>query len=265
MAATKSRPWGNVKPPAGSTVNWGDPISRGLVGCWLFNEVGGNIAVDIAKSKSSSLVGGITRTTGKFGNALRFDGVDDYVDIGRPIENVSQFTISFWLNSTSTNGDWFGKWDNWNNNGSNQQILFRNFNMQFYVESVSTAHTFAVSGFNMDAANIWYFICGIADGENLRSSINTKFGSDVALAGPYIPIVGDRWGIGRGHTGLTNGIIDNVRIYNRALNKNEVQRLYTEPFAGITEPRLRLRSGTAAPASTKYFIQSGGKFYSWGT
>lgn len=32
--------WGGNKPPEGSQINWGHPLSRGLVGCWLMNETG---------------------------------------------------------------------------------------------------------------------------------------------------------------------------------------------------------------------------------
>ena len=37
--------WNNprVKPPFGAQIDWSNPITEGLVGCWLFNELQGNI------------------------------------------------------------------------------------------------------------------------------------------------------------------------------------------------------------------------------
>ena len=36
--------WGNVKPPRGARLDPGHPLSRGVVGYWLFNEgVGGRV------------------------------------------------------------------------------------------------------------------------------------------------------------------------------------------------------------------------------
>jgi len=38
----------NDKPMLGSQINWGHPLSKGLVGCWLMNERGGNVYKDLA-------------------------------------------------------------------------------------------------------------------------------------------------------------------------------------------------------------------------
>ena len=39
------------KPPLGSKINWGHPLSQGLVGCWLMNEAGGNLITNICNKK----------------------------------------------------------------------------------------------------------------------------------------------------------------------------------------------------------------------
>ena len=36
-----------IKPPVGSVINWGHPLSRGLQGCWLFNETNGKAVRDL--------------------------------------------------------------------------------------------------------------------------------------------------------------------------------------------------------------------------
>lgn len=38
MYFTVKQPWGMQKPVPGSQIDWGHPLARGLVGCWLFND-----------------------------------------------------------------------------------------------------------------------------------------------------------------------------------------------------------------------------------
>lgn len=49
---------GMNKPPLGSVVNWGHPLSNGLVGCWLMNEGAGLKATDIVSKMNGTLAGG---------------------------------------------------------------------------------------------------------------------------------------------------------------------------------------------------------------
>ena len=62
-------------------------LTNGLVGSWTFD--GPDIAVDTAYDRSGNanngtLTNGPVRTEGKIGQALNFDGVNDYVDLGFP-------------------------------------------------------------------------------------------------------------------------------------------------------------------------------------
>jgi len=54
----------------------------GLIGYWPLNEGSGTTTADMAPAGygfDGTLIGGPTWTSGQFGNALSFDGVDDYV------------------------------------------------------------------------------------------------------------------------------------------------------------------------------------------
>ena len=86
--------WGTTKPSVGYGVDWSDPISKGLVGCWLFNEGAGAFAFDIARKNKGTLTNGPTWTSGRFGKGLSFDGTNDYVSAGN-IGNVQNF--SYWI------------------------------------------------------------------------------------------------------------------------------------------------------------------------
>jgi hypothetical protein len=76
----------------------------GLVAHWKFDEESGNNAMDSVSNKSEVVIGGATWESGKIGNALYFDGVDDYVDLSQSINdlsNLDQGTIAFWFKYNS--------------------------------------------------------------------------------------------------------------------------------------------------------------------
>jgi hypothetical protein len=79
--------YGITKPPLGSQVNRGHSLSKGLVGCWLFNEGSGDKVYDLSGDQyTTGTLLSMTPPTdwkgGEDGYALDFDGVNDYVRIG---------------------------------------------------------------------------------------------------------------------------------------------------------------------------------------
>jgi len=72
-------------------------IDPNLVAHWKFDDD----AEDSAGDNHGSVKGDAVFTTGKFNNALSFDGVDDYVDLPQETTNqlkdLSQGTIAFWF------------------------------------------------------------------------------------------------------------------------------------------------------------------------
>jgi hypothetical protein len=76
------------------------------------------------------------------------------------------------------------------------------------------------------ATGVWHYVTGVYDGSNLRIYVDgvqessTNIGSVVAYTGT------DPLWIGKDPNRWFNGMVDEVRIYNRALSAGEVQRLY---------------------------------------
>jgi hypothetical protein len=85
-----------------------------LVGWWRFNETSGATAHDELGRNDANLIhmADPCWVGGMHGNALRFDGVDDYVEIPRLIEN--DWTISLWIR-TDHRGSSGSQW--WNGSG----------------------------------------------------------------------------------------------------------------------------------------------------
>ncbi|MEM4973397.1 MAG: LamG-like jellyroll fold domain-containing protein, partial [Candidatus Hadarchaeales archaeon] len=83
----------DTKPPSTS----GNPVGE-----WLLNEGSGTTARDSSGNGNNMTISGATWTSGKFGNALNFDGVDDYAitpDL-RSLFNDESVTISVWFYPT---------------------------------------------------------------------------------------------------------------------------------------------------------------------
>ena len=68
MAWTKN-PNPTQKPPLGSIIDWSHPLARGLVGCWLLNEGGGDAIYDMVENRKAT-ISGLSWGSGKLYNYI---------------------------------------------------------------------------------------------------------------------------------------------------------------------------------------------------
>ncbi len=217
--------------------------TNGLIGWWPFN---GN-AIDESGNGNHGTVNGATLTTDRNGNANKaysFDGVNDWIQVpsNSLYDNLSEITISSWINITS--------WCTPNVNGveffpilvqyASPQLQYGNFGIQLTKANLNYFYLNSNNyDFNQSSQNYWqnsqwvnltvtasngigkWFI----NGNNVSSVSNINFGS--FLSG--LPIL-----IGRQSPAtaslFTNGKLDDIAIWNRALTQSEITALYT----GIT-------------------------------
>lgn len=69
------------KPGPGSEIDWGHPLSRGLVGCWLFNEGAGLRVRDMVAGEFGAVQPGASVAS----NRLSLDGIAGYVACGTKV------------------------------------------------------------------------------------------------------------------------------------------------------------------------------------
>ncbi|MBI4159560.1 LamG domain-containing protein, partial [Candidatus Wolfebacteria bacterium] len=207
----------------------------GLVGYWSMNEGTGSYAGDSSGNKNTgTLVNGPTWVDGKRGKALNFDGVDDYVDAGsNSITGTSPFTLSAWFNAR-THTDY----------GVAVSIGTENANGQAaYIGWVTTAQI----GTNNSLGGGWW---GTNYGSGITSSgwhhvVMTFAGGSGGATKIYVDNVEKvstaftpNLGTQKIQFGLRtvyefNGLIDEVRIYNRVLSATEIQALYKSGAATV--------------------------------
>jgi hypothetical protein len=228
-----------VTAPGGTAMSTDDFIvTSGLVGHWWFDEGGGTTAADASgNGNDGTLVSGPTWSPGQFVGALRFDGVDDYVDCGNgaSLNITGKITVALWAKSDGLPGQYDAllmktsstSWPDGYGlfyNGSNEVRFFVN-HWNTYLASAPINPT------------PWNHIAGVYDGSAVRIYVNGVEGTSVSYTGSIISTIADLE-IGRGASDAYNlsGWIDEVRLYNRALSAEEIRALANPTMSGVAAP-----------------------------
>jgi len=229
----------------------GDTLRTGLVGWWTFD--GANLKTNVIDSSGQGnhgrLVGfGATSSAvigGKMGQALKFDGVNDYVsvpDTGTSLDfNASStYAWSSWIKFTgSTSGYkcYLSKDTPVKGGGFNLCINQTSNTADIIICKYLTGINWTCSsGLSLNIPiNSWNNITvnyngitgnwGIYKNGNLMGTINYYVANDLS-AKYYIGSGNDGNGILQGPLYFWKGYIDDVRVYNRALSATEIKQLY---------------------------------------
>lgn len=198
---------------------------------WTFDEGNGTQAKDSIKDRSAE-VRGATWILGVIRNALSFDGIDDYVDCGRPADLAPEkLTIAVWMQAGSFEKDMYlvGK-------GS---FVAADRDYALAVKSDATVEFFfgetaenlvRLRGATPAIAGEWTHVAATRDGSRACVYVNGK--SDASVIYSFTSSdKGQSMKIGAygfAPWGCFNGAIDDVRIYGLAFTAEEVQTLYDE-------------------------------------
>ncbi|MDP3723212.1 MAG: LamG-like jellyroll fold domain-containing protein [Candidatus Omnitrophota bacterium] len=228
------------------TVAWtGTLLSAdvGTVGSWHFDETTGTIAADKSgSSNTGTLTNGPTWTTGKVGNALQFDGTNDYVDLGNGASvqlggTDKSFTLAAWAKRASSGTGDVIVLQGVGATNQGLTMMYRaanSFTCGFYGNDLDTSATYP-------DVNEWHhWVCTYDGATNARKIYRDGVltASDTA-ASDYVGSGGTRIGMAPWDvSGYFGGLIDEVRIYNRVLTAGEVVAVYQTGSL----PFLRARS-----------------------
>lgn len=207
-------------------------LTDGLVGLWSFNgpDIDGNEAYDRSGQNNHGTINGAVRTIGKLGQALDFDGSNDIVTVidDPSLSPAGAITISAWIypHSIST-VNWqmvVGRWADSDNSYYLGIANDERLHLSLYTPEWDTA-----TGNTTIVPYNWYHIVGTYDGANMVLYLNGANNGGKAQSGNINDSENNLTiGASTKSTSETyfDGIIDEVRIYNRALTAQEIQRLY---------------------------------------
>jgi len=172
------------------------------------------------------------------GQGLVFDGVDDWINI-TDTTNFTAYTISAWVKPAAS---------------GNQNILvytqsspLTTWSHQIRISSGTAQHytydggLHYVTGSTPITPGSWYHIVATAkNGGTARLYVNgVEEGSPASGLGTLWND-GEYWFVGSnsGHSmGYFNGLMDDVRLYNRALTPDEIKHLYQSGVGARITPQ----------------------------
>jgi hypothetical protein len=214
----------------------------GLVGYWPFDEGSGTVAGDMSGNQNNGTLSGSTLPAwapGKYGKALSFDGSTSYIPISRTV--ADDFTLSAWIKTTQNAAGCGGQWY------CGQGIIdgevggvVSDFGMSVYngklAFGVGASDITVFSNANVNTGQ-WVLVTATRVKSTGAMKIyvngvldNTGTGGLQSLNAPTTLYIGADANINPSASFL-NGLIDDVRIYNRALSDTEVLGLYRQNAA----------------------------------
>ena len=211
----------------------GEPIAH-----WTFDEGSGTTAHDSAGSHNG-IITGATWTEGRIGGALSFDGTNDYVaaaDNDNSLDMDNQITIAAWIKPNNLNKFYciLAKQPSGtassNYPGNYEFRIIQTSGILQLLHQTGTGTTY--TGYNSTiavTAGVWQHVAvTLVEGESVNFYVNGV----PAGTFPHNEVFGIvnnepvRIGTRKDSNYWFNGAIDEVRIYNYALDANEVAELY---------------------------------------
>lgn len=224
-------------------------LRQGLVAYWRFDEGEGDIAFDETGNHNDGALLCAAEgcspprwVKGKLGSGLKFDG-RDYVGVHDDTNldmGTGDFTISVWIKprvnfSIGTSGiDYVIVVKN-NPYGDNPGYMLFFYKWHGWTFRVSDNIGQDQVALNSAASPVWTHLVGVKTNDYLRLYADSMFRDQLNISkgnvsGKGAFHIGIDWNFQRGF----DGIIDEVRIYNRALTESEIKRLYNFRRAGPT-------------------------------
>jgi glucose/arabinose dehydrogenase/PKD repeat protein len=219
----------------------------GLVAAYSFDATSGTTLTDVTGAGHTGTITGATWTTGKYGNALAFNGSNQLVTVAdaNDLDLTTAMTLEAWVYPTAVDG-----WETAVFKGRSGGLAYslysggpNNGPPAGYITRTGTSNDIGADGVSALPLNAWSHIASTYDGSSIRLYVNGSLVRTTAAAGSIITTtnaltiggntVWPEWFAGR---------IDDVRIYDRVLSAQEIATDMVTPVGStssdITPPTV---------------------------
>ena len=240
-------------------------IDTGLIGYWKFDETQGDTAADASSNKNAGTLSNSPGdnsqwVTGQIGGALSLGGSDlqQYVLIPDYPKPASTLTVSAWVWAEAL-GSWASFVKNWGSTDAGQ------FHFGIYSDAVheniyikqADGKTPNISDPEPFPTGSWQQVAFVCDGSRVRLYRNgvevastpydgTLVSPPMSCIGVGVKIANDCSGPDNGAPGWFQGRVDDLAIWNRGLNLNEILAVYQAGLKG--KGVLEAGTSVAAPS-----------------
>jgi hypothetical protein len=204
-----------------------------LVGWWKFDEESGKTAADSSKHKrKGELKGNLSfendSVPGRIGKALRLDDDNDYIQITnyKGVTGTKARTISAWVKTKNQQGEFVS----WGSDDFGQMFIFGIIRRSGIGITPNGGYLYSGSKVHDDA---WHHVAVVVDDVELPNlHDDVRLYQDGELAEIHDIGLLDLWPINTGSDldvrigRKLNGLIDDVRIYDRPLSENEMKAIF---------------------------------------
>jgi Concanavalin A-like lectin/glucanases superfamily len=215
-------------------------LGNGLLAFYNFNN---NIEDQSGNGHNGTAFGGSYIFELDGNGTYKFNGNGDYIKVNNSslLNPINAITISLWFNPI----DYYGT-------GNDALVLkpFTSHTAPYYQYILGIAGSYGInpytfgfcvnvngvytginSGANTWTEGNWYHVVGMYDGQTLKLYVNGVLKSSYAAEGTITVYDSDLFLAKQANIAVTTpGIIDNVRIYKRALSEKEIMEIYQNSY-----------------------------------
>jgi len=200
--------------------------------------------------------------SGKFSKALNFDGTTNWVDLGTGLDQNNELTLSAWINTTTVAAGTREIITNCNAGAALQDYAFE-INRTAGKLDAFWGNTLILTGNTTLLPNTWYHAVMVRSGTtgNWKVTLYLNGKSDGSTTTAVNPsATNERTAIGRAgnYSGFYfSGTIDDVKIYDYALNPEEVKVDFNQGSSERLGSLSTTSTNTASNASTDSYCPPG--------
>lgn len=227
------------------SINWANPLTKGLILDGLFFEGGGNTVAELVR-KVSGIGSNLVWGNDSFGQYITFNGTNSNINFGTNvalgITNAVTMSALVFMPTLPTPGT-----GNYvvacNSTNENYEIDYDSTNAKFrWITHESGGFQTADTGNNSVLAKKWYQITAVLNAGTGEQKIylNNALVYSFTLSADSIATTGNNLFVGSrpNPDRFFNGQIAYVRVWNRSLIAQEARQLYYNPWQIYRRPNL---------------------------